>query len=59
MNANNLIAYEAGDLDFEQTLEFFSYLQRNGLLYGLQGSYARTFHQLVDAGYLSTDGEIL
>jgi hypothetical protein len=51
--------YEAGDLSAEKTLELFSSLIKSGLAWSLQGHYGRTAERLIDAGYLSRDGEIL
>ena len=47
---DNIIAYESGDLDEHQTIEFFQGLIDSGLVWQLQGSYGRTAHSLIEAG---------
>lgn len=45
-----IIAYEAGELDREETLELFRELTRTGLAWVLQGHYGRTAASLIEAG---------
>ena len=47
-----LMAYEAGDLNEEKTVELFQNLIDSGLIFGLQGSYMRTARELVEAGLI-------
>lgn len=56
---NNIIAYEAGELTEREALEFFGELVKTGTAWQLQGSYGRTAAALIEAGYLSPEGEIL
>jgi len=50
-NINQIIAYEQGELDQEQTIELFQDLINSGLAFQLQGSYGRTAVALIEAGY--------
>lgn len=50
---DTLIAYEQGDLDDDQTIDFFQELINTGVCWSLQGSYGRTARALIDAGYCS------
>jgi hypothetical protein len=54
-----ILRHESGDLDSDETLDLFAELIRTGTAWSLQGSYGRTAHALIDAGYLSPDGEVL
>jgi len=54
-----IIQYECGELDDNGTLELFSDLIKTGKAWRLQGHYGRTASAIIDAGYISKDGEIL
>lgn len=56
---SKIIAYEAGELNQSEILELFAELIKSGLAWKLQGHYGRTAARLIDAGYISKDGEIL
>lgn len=47
---DNIIAYEQGELDEEDTITLFQSLINSGLAWQLQGSYGRTAMAMVDAG---------
>ena len=47
-----IIRLEAGELDFDQTVELFQHLVDSGLAWQLQGSYGRTAKRLIDEGYI-------
>ena len=51
--------FEMGELDSQGTLRLFSALISTGTLSHLQGHYQRTAMDLVDAGYLANNGDIL
>ena len=48
---DKMIAYEAGELHFDETIEFFQELINSGLVWQLQGSYGRTARALIDEGW--------
>jgi len=56
---DKIIAYEAGELDNNDTFELFSELIKNGMAWTLQGHYGRVAAALIDGGYLSKTGDIL
>ena len=56
---NSIIAYEGGDLSDEDTLILFAHLIRTGRAWSLQGFYGRAATQLINAGYISPEGDIL
>lgn len=45
-----IMAYESGELDHEQTVEFFQGLIDNGMAWTLQGHYGRTAMDFVHSG---------
>jgi hypothetical protein len=46
-----IIAFEEGELDFEEQVELFQELIDSGLAWKLQGVYGRTAMALIEAGY--------
>ena len=56
---NDIIAYEQGELDEEETLALFSKLIVSGLAWTLQGHYGRTARDLIEGGLLDREGTIL
>jgi hypothetical protein len=48
---DTLIAYEQGELDDDQTIDFFQELIDSGVVWSLQGSYGRAARSLIDQGY--------
>lgn len=55
----DIIAYEEGELSFQDTVIMFGVLVRNGSAWTLQGSYGRMARALIDMGYLAEDGTVL
>lgn len=47
-----IMDYEAGDLDLDETVEFFGWLIESGVINHLQGHYQRTAADLMQAGLL-------
>ena len=47
---DNIMAFESGELDEQQTIELFQGLIDSGLAWKLQGSYGRTARSLIEAG---------
>ena len=52
-----IIRYESGDLDEEETCDLFAALVKTGLAWQLQGHYGRTAVALIEAGYVTPEGE--
>lgn len=47
---DRMIAYEQGELSYEDSITLFQELIDSGLVWKLQGSYGRTASALIDAG---------
>ena len=54
---SKIIAYEEGDLDFQQTVELFQDLIDNGTAWTLQGHYGRNAKELIRLGYCFEAGK--
>lgn len=48
--ANTIFAYEAGELNDDETVELFQKLIDNGMAWTLQGSYGRMAMRLIEEG---------
>ena len=46
---DKIMAYEQGDMDQDETVEFFQELVEDGLVWRLQGHYGRTAARLIEA----------
>mgnify|MGYP005994677913 FL=1 len=51
---SQLIDYENGNLDFDDTLSLFQYIYETEAYKWLQGSYGRTLSALIEEGYIAT-----
>lgn len=49
---------EGEDATFEQTMEAWSFLIRTGMVWQLQGWFGRTAVNLIESGYIDSDGNI-
>lgn len=47
---DDMMAYECGDLDADETIDMFQYLIDSGMAWTLQGFYGRTAKALIDSG---------
>ena len=56
---DKIIDYESGFLSAKNTISLFSELVKSGQAWSLQGHYGRTAEALINAGILSSTGEIL
>lgn len=54
-----IMAFENGELEFNEILKLFSDLIKTGLCWKLQGSYGRSAEMLIAKRYLNKDGKIL
>jgi hypothetical protein len=48
--AEDIMAFENGELTEDQTIDFFQRLIDSGLAWQLQGMYGRTAHDLIRSG---------
>lgn len=58
-DVNKLIAFENGELSYEDSLAFVASLVKTGLAWQLQGFYGREAADFIAAGLISEDGEVL
>jgi hypothetical protein len=47
-----IMDYEIGALDFDETLDLFTFLVSSGMINSLQGNYQRTAAVLIQEGYI-------
>lgn len=53
-----IMAYEDGSLGLEETFELFGVLVKSGTAWKLQGSYGRAAEDMIDAGFLTPEGDL-
>jgi hypothetical protein len=56
---DQMMDYESGELSDKDTLELFSVIIKDKLVYSLQGHYGRTANALIQDGWLDKEGNIL
>ena len=56
---DQIIRFESGEMEERESLQLFSMLIKTGQAWSLQGSYGSTASYLIDAGFISDNGEIL
>lgn len=56
---DQMMDYEAGELNDKETLQMFATLTKEGMQHGLQGHYGRTIFALIQNGWIDRDGNIL
>ncbi len=49
----DIMAYENGEMNEQEILDFFQYLVNTGLVWQLQGHYGRTATALIETGAIS------
>lgn len=55
-----IVAWEEGELDTHETVEFFAYLIRSAeILSALQGAYQRAARHFVEQGLITEAGEVV
>lgn len=52
---NKIIAFENGELSEDEIIEFFKELYQKNILFGLQGTYQRTFNNLCESGLINLE----
>ena len=58
MNINTMMAYESGELNDAETINFFADLVKTKMAWSLQGHYGRIASAMIDAGFISPEGEV-
>ena len=56
---DQIMDYESGELNNKDTLELFSTIVKDKLVYSLQGYYGRMANALIEEGWLDNEGNIL
>lgn len=50
-SVDKIMAFESGEMDLDEIIDFFQGLIDTGLAYQLQGSYGRAAASLIEAGH--------
>lgn len=56
---DQMMDYESGELSDKDTLELFSVIIKDKLVYSLQGHYGRTANAFIEDGWIDKEGNIL
>jgi hypothetical protein len=51
--ADKIMAYESGEMPWDDALVFFQYLVDTGTIWSLQGNYQRTAQGMIESGWIS------
>ena len=54
---DQIIRYESGEMDTDETINFFQILVNNGMAFSLQGHYGRTAAAFIEAGLIKDKEE--
>lgn len=57
-DVDDVIRYEQGEMDVEETIVFFGKLVESGMAWTLQGHYGRTAASLIEQGIIDHDGTV-
>jgi len=57
-DVGDIMKYEQGEMDVEETIVFFGQLVESGMAWKLQGSYGRTAMSLIKQGIIDRDGTV-
>ena len=55
---DRIIAFESGDISYDDFIELFQELIKTGKAWSLQGFYGRTAQQLIEDGVITPEGEL-
>jgi hypothetical protein len=50
---DEIIRYEAGELEMDEVIALFDHLVQTGMAWELQGSYGRTAEDMINAGLIA------
>lgn len=56
---DDMMAWEAGELDDGDTVDLFQRLVNNGMAWRLQGAYGRMATELLDAGMITSPFQVV
>lgn len=54
-----MMDFESGDADTVTIIDLFAHLVKSGTAWTLQGTYGRTAQALIDAEYITEEGDVL
>ena len=56
---DRIIAFEDGEFNDDQTVEFFQELINDGTAWTLQGNYGRLANSLIESGYCTNNQKVI